>query len=509
LKSDSTAPLVYLVGAGPGDPGLLTLRAAEVLARADVVLHDKLVSARILDLAPPSARRMSVEELPGEHPARWPHIHDTMIDFARAGKVVVRLKGGDPLVFGRGTEEAQVLRRAGVAYEIVPGITAAIAAGAYAEIPLTHRACASAVALITGHENPTKPESSLDWDNLARFPGTLAIYMGMARLELIVRVLIEKGKPADTPAAIVQMASTGHQLTRTTTLANLDRTVRDEGLTAPAIILIGPVVSHRPQESWFESRPLYGHRVLVTRPRHQANETLRRFEELGAIAYLLPAVEVRDPPDWSPVDAAIERLHEYQWVVFTSRNGVERFIARLFERGRDLRALGSVKLAAIGPGTAAALREYHLIADVVPTTYRSEDLADALRERVVGQRVLLARADRGRDVLREELAAIAQVDQVVAYSQVDAIDADSDVFLALNRGEIGVVTFTSSNIARAVLRAFDETALGRVRDGSIRLVTISPVTSAAVREFGFEPAAEAEEYTTEGLVRAVVKLVRG
>jgi uroporphyrinogen III methyltransferase/synthase len=505
---DSSAPLVYLVGAGPGDPGLLTLRAVECLARADVVLHDKLVSPRILDHARPGAQLISIEELPGEHPQRWPHIHQTMIDLAKQGKVVVRLKGGDPHVFGRGAEEAESLRKAGIPYEIVPGITAAIAVGAYAEIPLTHRACASAVALITGHENPTKPESSLDWEVLARFPGTLAIYMGMARLELIVQVLLEKGKPHDTPAAVVQMVSNGHQITRVTTLADVARMARDEGLMAPAIVLIGPVVNFRPPKSWFESRPLFGKRVLVTRPRHQAEEMVRRFEQLGALTYLLPAVEIRDPADWRPVDHAIARLIDYRWLVFTSANGVRSFFSRLIATGRDLRAVGLLKIAAIGPGTAAALEQWHLKPDIVPPSFRSEELAIALMRIVSGQRVLLARADRGREVLRDELATVATVDQIAVYSQVDAPDMDPQVLLALSRGEIGYVTLTSANIARALLRSLDETATMRIRSGDVKLVTISPVTSAAVREFGFEPAAEATEYTVDGVINAVMRLAR-
>jgi uroporphyrinogen III methyltransferase/synthase len=505
--SDPSTPLVYLVGAGSGDPGLLTLRGHECLARADVVIHDKLVHPRILDFAP-TAIAISVEDLPGQHPQRWPHIHQSMIDFAREGKIVVRLKGGDPIVFGRGAEEAESLREAGIPYEIVPGITAAVAAAAYAEIPLTHRTCASAVAFITGHENPTKPESSLDWAALAKFPGTLAIYMGMARLELIVQVLLANGKPPDTPAAIVQTASLGTQITRITVLSKLDQTMRDEGMMAPAIILIGPVVDLRPAHSWFELRPLFGVRVLVTRPKHQAADLVRRLEQLGAVPLVLPAVEVRDPPDWRPVDHAISRLKEYDWLVFTSVNGVSYFFRRLFATGRDLRAVGHLKFAAIGPSTADALARLHLTADVVPPAFRSEDLAAALKSVAGGKRILLARADRGRDVLRQELSSIAHVDQIAVYSQVDAVAPDAPALLALSRGEIAFVTFTSANIAKAVLSQLDETARMRVRDGSVKLVSISPVTSAAIREMGYEIAAEATEYTTEGVIRAMTELVR-
>jgi uroporphyrinogen III methyltransferase/synthase len=499
-------PLVYLVGAGPGDPGLLTLRAVECLNRADVVLHDKLVSPRILDHAPPAALRVCIEQLAERHVQRLPLVHQTMVDYARQGKVVVRLKGGDPMIFGRGGEEADALREAGITYEIVPGISAAVAAGAYAEIPLTHRTCASAVAFLTGHENPTKLESSLDWAALAKFPGTLVIYMGMARLELIVQVLLQQGKPADTPAAVIQLASTGQQLTRTSTLANLGRMVRDEGLMPPAIVMIGPVVSLRPPHSWFESRPLFGRRVLVTRPGRQSLAMMRRLEDLGAIPVLLPAVEIRDPADWAPVDEALAHLRNYDWLVFTSVNGVERFVRRLFETGRDLRAVGRLRLAAIGPSTAEALRDLHLNPDVVPATFRSEDLAQALKAQIAGTRVLLARADRGREVLQAELSSVARVDSIAVYSQVDAVEAQAKELLALSRGEIGFITLTSSNIARALLTRIDETARMRIRDGTVRLVSISPVTSAAVREQGFEVSAEARIYTMDGVIEALLGL---
>src|SRR5690349_14709247 len=318
--NDTAAPRVFLVGAGPGDPGLLTLRAVECLARADLVLYDKLVPPRLLDFAAPAAERRCVTDLPGSHPQRWPHVVRAVIDAARQGKTVVRLKGGDPLVFGRGAEEAEELRAAGIAYEIVPGVTAALAAAACAEIPLTHRGLTSAVALITGHENPTKSPPALDWAALARFPGTLAVYMGMARLDLIAKVLIEHGKPADTPAAVVAWASTGAQQRVRATLAALAQVARGAGLAAPALIFIGPAVDHAPAAPWFGARPLFGRRVLVTRPRHQAGDFVRRLEQLGAVPYVLPAVEIKPLDDWAAVDDRLARLGDYDWLVFTSAN---------------------------------------------------------------------------------------------------------------------------------------------------------------------------------------------
>ncbi|HLW66034.1 MAG TPA: uroporphyrinogen-III C-methyltransferase, partial [Gemmataceae bacterium] len=492
--------------AGPGDPGMLTLRGLECLQRADVIIHDKLVSPRVLEFAPAAAQRIAVDSLHERHTERWPLVQQMMIDLARQGKTVVRLKGGDPFIFGRGGEEAEALRQEGISYEVVPGITAALAAAACADIPLTHRFCASGVAFVTGHENPTKPESSVDWSALARFPGTLVIYMGMARLELIAKVLLEHGKPADTPAAIIQTASLGSQLARTTTLDKLDAMVRAEGLIPPAIVIIGPVVDFRPVQSWFERRPLFGQRVLVTRPRDQAAEMIHKLELLGANVFQLPVVEVRDPPDWSPVDDAIRRLHEYDWLVFTSVNGVQRFIQRLLDNGFDLRAFGRIKLASIGPGTAGALRHFNLKADVVPASFRSEDLVGVLKDKVKGHRILLARADRGRELLREELAAIAKVDQVAVYSQVDVICDQPELLLMLSRGEIAYVTLTSSNIARAFLNVLDETARLRIHNGSAKLVSISPVTSATIRELSFPIAAEATEHTADGVIQALLKL---
>src|SRR5438067_1820089 len=294
---DPARPTVFLVGAGPGNPGLLTLRAAEVLAKADLVIHDQLVPERLLDFAPPTAEKVCVRDLPGNHPDKYPHIHQLLIEKGRAGQTVVRLKGGDPLVFGRGGEEAEALRTAGVAYEIVPGVTAALAAGAFLEIPLTHRKYASAVALVTGHELPNKPGNRLDWKALAAFPGTLCIYMGVARLPVIVAELLRHGKDPDTPAAIVERASVGEQRSVSSRLADLEEARRHAGLEAPGLIVVGEAVVQRPPRSWFESRPLFGQRVLVTRPPHQAADMVRKLEHLGAVVYRMPAVEIREPAD--------------------------------------------------------------------------------------------------------------------------------------------------------------------------------------------------------------------
>jgi uroporphyrinogen III methyltransferase/synthase len=420
---------------------------------------------------------------------------------------VVRLKGGDPFIFGRGGEEAEALRQAGVPYEIVPGVTAAVGAAAYAGIPLTHRAHASAVALVTGHEDPDKP-GAMDWSALARFPGTLVIYMGIARVPQITQALLDHGKDPETPAAVVHWGTTGDQRTIQAPLRELPVAVQQAGLPAPAIIVVGTVVGLRSQLAWVEHRPLFGKRVLVTRPRPQAGDLVRRLERLGAVPFVLPAVDIREPADWTAVDRALADLSGYHWLVFTSANGVHALVRRLRHLGRDLRALGALRLAAIGPGTADALRSYYLEPDLVPAEYRSESLAAALKVQAAGQRVLLARADRGREVLRQELAAVAEVHQIAVYAQADAVPADSEELDSLRRGEIDYVTVTSSNIARALVAALDAPSRTRIEAGQVKLVSISPVTSAAVRELGLPVAAEAKEYTTAGVVDALVQLAR-
>lgn len=509
LTGTPALPPVALVGAGPGNPGLLTLRAVECLSAADLILYDRLVPVRLLDHARPEAKRVCVGDLQGGHPDRYPLVHRDLIDAARRGLRVVRLKGGDPFLFGRGAEEAEALREAGIEFEVVPGVTAALGATAFAGIPLTHRQFASAVALVTGHEQPGKPDGTLDWDALARFPGTLVFFMGIARLGAIAEALVARGKDGATPAAAIRWGTTGEQRTVEAPLVDLPSAVARAGLTAPALVVVGGVVSLRRELAWFERRPLFGRRVLVTRPRGQAGDMVRRLEGLGAFVSVLPTVEIREIGDWGPVDGAIAEIGEYGWVVFTSVNGVRAFLGRLRHLGRDLRALGGVRLAAIGPATADALRGFHLEPDVVPERFRSEGLVEALKERVRGQRVLLARADRGRELLRDELSAVARVDQVAVYSQVDAAEVDSSVLADLRDGRVEFVTLTSSNIARALARVLDPATRERIESGGVRLVTISPVTSSAVREVGLPVAAEAREETVEGVIEALVALAAG
>ncbi len=502
-------PQVFLVGAGPGHPGLLTLRAVECLGMADYVLYDKRVPESFLEHAPPEAEKLCVSELATSHKDRYLPIHETMRAVVNQGKRLVRLKGGDPFIFGRGGEEAEFLRQEGISFEVVPGVTAAVGATACTGIPLTHRAYASSLALVTGHEHPDKPESIVDWAKLANFEGTIVVYMGLSRLGYIAKTLVANGKSPTTPGAVIQWGTTGHQITVQASLEKLPDKAQKAGLISPALVVIGEVVGLRPNVSWFESRPLFGKRILVTRPRKQALEFAHRLEMLGAIPFVLPMVDIRELDDYSEVDKAIAELGSYDWLVFTSPNGVGAFLRRIWQLGKDMRALANVQIAVIGPGTEKALRRYHLNADFISPVHRSEEFAEALKPIVQGQRVLLARANRGRDVLPQELSLVAStVKQIAVYNQVDDIDQHSDIMNKLRCGEIGYVTLTSENIARVFCQALDEICRGRIENEIVKLVTISPTTSAKVREFQLPIAAEAKTYTMDGVIAALIRLVR-
>lgn len=508
--------MVYLVGAGPGDPGMLTCRGAEVLGLADVVVYDHLASARLLELAPERATRICAGKSSGHCTLDQDEIQALLREHAEAGRVVVRLKGGDPLVFGRGGEEAEYLTRHGVPYEIVPGVTAGVGVTACAGIPVTHRGVASAVAFVTGHGDPEveegrhpsgTTESRLDWDALARFPGTLVVYMGVTHLGAICRTLIRAGKSGDTPTAVVESGTLPQQRVIEGTLATIDEEARIARVRPPALMVIGQVVRRREVVGWFEARPLFGRRIVVTRPWQEAQGAAAGLEALGADVLLAPTVEILPVADPGPLDEAIGRLDRYDWLVFTSANGVRFFLERLLGLGGDLRALGHVRLAAIGPGTARALASYRLKADLVPDSFRSEALAAALGERAAGARILLARADRGRQVLKEELEDLAKVDQVAVYRNADAASLPAVAVERIVAGTVDWITLTSSAIARRLHALLP--AEGRVRIGrEVKLASLSPVTSETIRSLGWEPAVEAATYTWEGLVGALVEDVR-
>jgi uroporphyrinogen III methyltransferase / synthase len=492
------AGVVYLVGAGPGDPGLVTARALELVASADVVLADRLIPPGILDGTRPDAELVHVGKQPGDAAVEQGEIEALMVERARAGRSVVRLKGGDPFVFGRGGEEAEALADAGVEFEVVPGVTAGVAAPAYAGIPVTHREDASAVAFVTGHEDPEKDEAALDWEALARFPGTLVLYMGVKNLPLITERLRDAGRDASEPAAAVERGTHAGQRTVTGTLAELPAAVAEAGLRPPAILLFGPVAARRDAIAWLERRPLHGKRVVVTRARAQASGLAATLRALGAEVIELPAIRIEPRLDSPEVRDAVADLHSYALVCLTSPNGVRLLFEAMAAQGRDARALANATVAAIGPGTAAALAERGVIADLVPERFVAEALVEALADVDVKDRpVLVARAAEARDLLPDALAERgAKVDVVALY---ETVREDPDPAAVEAAADADYVTFTSSSTVRNLLAA-----VGDRFPRSARVVSIGPITSQAARDAGLEVQAEADRHDPSGLVEALV-----
>ncbi len=501
-RQRSTGGKVYLVGAGPGDPGLMTLRGAECLGRADLVLYDYLANDSLLSHARKGAELVCLGRHGHGRMMSQQEVNQRMIAAAKVGLNVVRLKGGDPLVFARAAEECDALHAADVPFEVVPGITVALAAGSYAGIPLTHRELASAVALVAGREDDDKDHSQLDYAALARFPGTLVFYMGVTTAPEWTQALQSGGLSADTPAAIVRRCSWPDQTTYRTTLGEVVSVIQQQRLRPPVVVIVGRVAELQPVASWFTARPLFGQQIVVTRPIDQADSLVDRFEELGAQVLVQPAIEIGPPSDWQPVDSALARLTDFDWLVFSSANGVRYLLDRAFETA-DARRFGSIRLAAIGPGTAAELNRYGLKADLVAAEHRAEGLASELIAALDdghGRRVLLARASRGREVLAEQLgAAGAVVEQVVVYDSRDVTSADPAVVAALAAGTIDWMTVTSSAIARSLVALFGEQLQ------KTRLSSISPITTQTLHELGYVASAEATDYTTEGVVEAILR----
>lgn len=496
---------VYLVGAGPGDPGLLTLKGQRCLQQADLILYDGLVNPLLLShCAAVHAERTCRSPSPEGRDLKQDEINRRMIDAARSGKTVVRLKGGDPFIFGRGSEEAGALADAGIDFEVVPGVTAAIAAGEYAGISLTHREFASCVTFVTGHESPAKEASRLDYRQLASIPGTLVFYMGLHRLAEISRALIDAGKSAETPACVVSRATLSSQQIVSSTLAGLPEAASRAGLRPPSVIIVGECVRLREQAAWFEKRPLLGVRIGITRAVEQTEDAVRRAIELGAEPVLLPMIQILPPQSWDGVDDAIRELDHYHWVVFTSANGVRSLMSRIWETGGDARRFGHSRIAAIGPATTEALAEFRLRADVVPPEFRAESLGDVLAHDVAGKRVLWARASRGRDILPGLLRKSgAELRELVVYRNEDVESMPPEQLTRIETGELDWVALSSPSIVRNFQRLLSPTAAAQIGK-TTRLASISPVTTQAAREAGLPIAAEAQEYTWKGLFEAIV-----
>lgn len=499
---------VFLVGAGPGDPRLLTLRGRELLGRADVVLYDALVHPELLDFAQAGAELSFVGKRGGQPSARQTRINQRMVNDARAGKIVVRLKGGDPLLFARGTEEIRVLRAAKVPFEVVPGVTSPSAAAAYAGIAPSHRSISSSVAYITATESPEKDASAHDWSKLAMGAQTLVIFMGMRKLESLAALLIAHGRPETSPAAIVQWASLPKQRSLVAPLSEIAELARAEGLTSPALFVVGEVVALRDELRWFDTLPLFGQRVLVTRPRHQARSFSQRLREAGAESVELPSIRIVDPAEPERLSRAAQELGSYDAVLFTSANGVTRFLDAIGKDGGDARRFGHALVAAIGPQTAAALRERGIEADVVPSEYRGEAAAEAVLSALSARgtakaRVLLPRAEVAREVLPERLREAGhQVDVVPAYRTLPPDQGMSDELRRLcAEGGVDVVTFTSSSTVSQLFETLGDDAASLL--SKVTLASIGPITTATAERLGLTVAVTATEYTTEGLAQAL------
>jgi uroporphyrinogen III methyltransferase/synthase len=482
---------VYLVGAGPGDPALLTARALELIAAADVIVRDRLIPAEALELAKPGAEVIYAGKEGGGESVSQEEIERVLVERGRDPEaVVVRLKGGDPFVFGRGGEEAETLRAQGVPFEVVPGVTAGVAATAYAGIPVTHRELASAVAFLTGHEDPAKPSEALDWNALASFPGTLVVYMGVRQLGSIAERLIAAGRDPGEPAAVIERGTEPSQRVVTATLQTIGETARAEGIRPPALAVIGPVVKLRKRLEWFERRPLTGVTVAVTRARAQVSALAARLRALGAVVVEAPAIRIE------PLDGPAPDLAGYDLLCVTSPNGVGLLFERLFGAGLDARALAGTRVAAIGPGTASALKQHGVTADIVPERFVAEGLVEALAD-VPVSRALIARAAEARDVLPDALRERGAEVEVLALYETVAEPLSSSQLEALAGADY--VTFTSSSTVNRLLEATGEQGLG-----DARLLSIGPVTSAALREHGLEPHVEATAHDIDGLVEALL-----
>lgn len=510
---------VFLVGAGPGDPRLITLAGADALGQADVVVYDRLAHPSLLALSPADAERIYVGKQADQHALSQDKINGLLYKHALEGRSVVRLKGGDPFVFGRGGEEAEYLLERGIEVEIVPGITSAIAAPAYAGIPVTHRDAASSFAVITGHERQDSSESAASepgaaeerrqWDKIANSADTLVFLMGVESLPQIVANLVQNGRPPQTPAALVRWGTwPGRQQTLVGTLADIVQKVQDAGFTAPAVAVVGDVVRYRETLRWWDIRPLFGKRILVTRAREQASALTRRLQELGAEAIEFPVIKIAPPPDgYGALDRAIGRLADYQWLVFTSVNGVQAFRDRLAHAGRDSRALGGVKVAAVGPATADSLGAMGIRADFVPASFTGEDVAREFPADVAGARVLIPRALEAGESLPEILAQRgAEVDIVPAYETILDKENEGDIRRRLAEGTVDAVTFTSSSTVKNFV-----TALGPEPPSlaDVAIACIGPTTAQTARElFQREPDILAEEFTIAGLVDALQRFWR-
>ncbi|MDP2919687.1 MAG: uroporphyrinogen-III C-methyltransferase [Dehalococcoidia bacterium] len=492
---------VYLVGAGPGDPGLITLKAVECLKKAEVVVYDHLLDNALLELAPSKAAKIYAGKSGNHHAMEQDEINRLLVEKAAEGKTVVRLKGGDPFVLGRGGEEAEALTGHGIPFEIVPGITSAIAVPAYAGIPVTHRGVASSFAVVTGHEDPTKETSSVNWEKLATAVDTLVFLMGVKNLDKIVARLVEHGRSPTTPVAVIQNGTRAGQKTVTGILENIVEKVRESDISAPAITIVGEVVRLREKLRWFDNRPLSGKKVLVTRARHQASALSSLLSERGAVPIELAAIDIR-ASDGVELDRALESLADFNWLIFTSVNGVEVFFNRLTDMKRDARSLSGIKIGAIGPATADTLKLRGIIPDFVPAVFTTKGIIEGLKEyQLTGKKFLLPRADIADEELAGGLKEMgAFVDAVAVYTTKPAVEAIARAKEIISQGGIDIITFTSSSTVTNLMNNLNGQSIKL--NGAV-IACIGPKTAETATRLGLKPDIIAAESTIPGLVRAI------
>jgi uroporphyrinogen III methyltransferase/synthase len=497
-------PNVYLIGAGPGDPGLLTLKAKRVLETADVLVYDYLANKAFLDFRRPDAEVIYVGKKGGDHTLPQGDINKLLVAKAREGKVVARLKGGDPYVFGRGAEEAEELLDEGLTFEVIPGVTSAVAAPAYAGIPITHRKFASSVSFITGHEDPTKDESAHNWPALAKSGSTLIFFMGVKNLPDISRRLIDGGRDPKTPAALVRWGTTCRHRSMVSTLEDIPAEAKRQSFKAPSLLVVGEVVQLRERLNWFEKRPLLGKGVVVTRSREQASDLVRLLEDMGACTWEYPTIDVAPLADTAPVREAAANLACFDWLVFTSANGVKYFWHELSAMNLDARALGAAKVAAIGPATAQALADRGIKADFVPEKFIAESVVEGLLAlQIGGKKVLIPRASQAREVLPEELTRAGALVTVLPVYETKLAQQDPDeVVAAIEEGEIHFLTFTSSSTVDNFFAMIPPARLAPLRN-KVTIACIGPITAGTLRKHGFEPDVQPEAYTIPALAQAL------
>ncbi len=510
-SKDMSEGIVYLIGAGPGDPGLITVKGKECIEKANVVIYDYLANPKLLEYANESAEIIYVGKMGGNHTKTQDEINDIIVDYCNNGKIIARLKGGDPYIFGRGGEEAQELVKAGLKFEVVPGVTAASAATAYSGIPLTHRDHTATVAFVTGHEDPTKETSKIHWDKLSTAVGTIVFYMGIKNLPNIVENLVKNGRPKETPVAIIRWGSRPDQQTITGTLEDIVTKAREAGIKPPALTVVGEVVSLKKELDWFETKPLFGRKIVVTRAREQASDFAGRLADLGANVIEFPTIKVIKPESWANLDQALDVIDSYDWIMFTSVNGVKFFIDHLKERGGDIRDLKGLKVCAIGPKTAEAVENLGVRVDFTPKEYRAESIIEGLgAENLKGKKVLIPRAKVAREVLPEEMKKLgAEVTIAEAYVTIKPEDKKDEVRKYFENGEIDAVTFTSSSTVTNFVDMWGGAEKAKELMNGVTVASIGPITSDTAKKLGLTPDVEPAEFTTSALADALKNHFKG